>query len=113
VSGAAARLAASRCRSCGLVAVPAERYGCERCGALPADHDPLALPATGEVSAFAAVHRHHQPEPPTPFVGAAVARDGGPSLKGVVVGGGDAPLRVGERVEGCFLADGAFRWVRR
>ena len=96
------------------MAVPVERYGCERCGALPADHDRLDLRAAGRVTSFAEVHRHHQPEPPTPFVVAAVEVDGGPLLKGVVLDGAEAagPLGVGERVEGRFEAGGAFRWVR-
>jgi uncharacterized OB-fold protein len=111
--GAPALLAASRCRSCGLVAVPLERYGCERCGALPVDHDRVDLRATGRVVSIAEVHRHHQPEPPTPFVVAAVEVDGGPVLKGVVLDGAAAgPLHAGERVEGCFVGDGAFRWAR-
>lgn len=105
-------LAASRCRACGLVAVPAERYGCERCGAPPATHDLVDLPAAGRVASFAEVHRHHQPEPPTPFVVAAVEVDGGPVLKGVLVGGDGAAPLVGERVVGRFLADAAFRWTR-
>ena len=113
MSEAAAQLAASRCRSCGLVAVPSERYGCERCGALPAGHDRLDLRAVGRVASFAEVHRHHQPEPPTPFVVAAVEVDGGPVLKGVVLHAETAvPLGVDERVEGRLVAGGAFRWVR-
>jgi uncharacterized protein len=107
------QLAASRCRSCGLVAVPVERYGCERCGALPSGHDRLDLRAAGRVTSFAEVHRHHRPEPPTPFVVAAVEVDGGPVLKGVLVDtGAVVPLGVGDRVEGCFEAGGAFRWLR-
>jgi uncharacterized OB-fold protein len=113
VSDRAAQVAASRCRACGLVAVPAERYGCERCGALPAGHDRLDLRAAGRVASFAEVHRHHQPEPTTPFVVAAVEVDGGPVLKGVLLDAEAAvPLGVGDRVEGRFEAAGAFRWVR-
>jgi uncharacterized OB-fold protein len=118
----AATLATSRCRACGLVAFPAERYGCERCGALPGAHDPLDLPAVGRVTSYAAVHRHHQPEPATPFVVVAVDVDGGPALKGVLVDPEDETVGVGatagmgvgvgDRVHGRFAPDGTFSWVR-
>jgi uncharacterized OB-fold protein len=115
----AAALAASRCGSCGLVAFPAERYGCERCGAPADDHEAVELPANGRIASFAEVHRHHQPEPPTPFVVAAVDVDGGPALKGVLVtdaaGAASADRldpAIGERVTGRFDANGDFRWVR-
>ena len=111
--GRPARLAASRCRACDLVAVPVERYGCERCGALPSDHDRLELRAAGRVASFAEVHRHHQPEPPTPFLVAVVEVDGGPVLKGVVADGeATRALGTGDRVEGCFEPGGGFRWMR-
>jgi uncharacterized OB-fold protein len=97
------------------VTFPVERYGCERCGALPADHEPVELAAVGRVTSFAEVHRHHQPEPPTPFVVVAVDVDGGPALKGVLVDPSSPARRgieVGARVQGHFGPDGAFRWAR-
>lgn len=105
-------LAASRCGACGLVAFPAERYGCERCGALPAEHRAVDLPAAGVVRSFAMVHRHHQPTPPVPFVVCQVDVDvdveggAGPSLKGVLDG---SDVAIGDRVVGHF-ADEGFRW---
>ena len=103
------RLRCSRCEACGLVAFPAERYGCERCGALPDRHRPVELDAVGRVRAAAQVHRHHQPSPPTPFVVLQVDVDGGPSLKGVLCGPG--PVAPGGRVTGSLDAGGQFRWV--
>jgi len=79
----------------------------------------VELAAEGAIASFAEVHRHHQPEPPTPFVVAAVDVDGGPALKGVLVndvGGAASADRldpaIGEAVTGRFDANGDFRWVR-
>lgn len=106
-AGAPLRLHGSRCRACGLVAFPAERYGCERCGAPTADHDPVDLPAEGVVRSFAMVHRHHQPDPPAPFVVVQVDLRQGLSLKGVLEG---PDVSVGDRVEGIVNSDDRFRW---
>jgi uncharacterized OB-fold protein len=86
------------------VAFPAERYGCERCGALPAAHEPLDLAARGRVRAFAQVHRHHQPDPPAPFVVVQVDLPEGPSLKAVLA---DDEVAVGDPVEGTVVTSRA------
>jgi uncharacterized protein len=108
VDGSPPRLRCSRCEACGLVAFPAERYGCERCGALPAEHRPVDVEAVGTVKAAAEVHRHHQPDPPTPFTVLQVDVDGGPSLKGVLAG--SKALAGGDRVVGSLDEGGRFRW---
>ena len=100
------RLVASRCPACALVAFPAERYGCERCGALADSLLPVCLVPTGTVSASVLVHRHHDPALPPPFVVVAVALDGGPAIKGVLAGSIEPPP-IGTRVRG-FVADGRF-----
>jgi uncharacterized OB-fold protein len=95
------------------VAFPAERYGCERCGAPATDHEPVDLPAVGVVRSFAEVHRHHQPDPPAPFVVVQVDLPSGLSLKGVLAG---CEVEVGDRVEGTIAEPDAkggmarFRW---
>ncbi len=93
----------SRCGGCALVAFPPERYGCERCGALAAHHEPLNLAATGAVIASATVHRHHHPTPATPFVVVEVALDAGPVLKALFAG--SAPPSLGTRVAGVVAGD--------
>jgi uncharacterized OB-fold protein len=108
VAGSPPRLRCSRCGACGLVAFPAERYGCERCGTEPDRHEPLELDAVGTARVAAEVHRHHQPQPPTPFVVVQVDVDGGPSLKGVLAGTG---IAAGRRVTGDLTPDGVFRWL--
>lgn len=93
----------SRCERCGLVAFPAERYGCERCGAPPADHRRERVATDGVVIARATVHRHHHPEPATPFVVVEVLLDGGPALKALHAGTG--PVHIGDRVTGTLLGE--------
>ena len=102
------RLRASRCPSCSLVAFPAERYGCERCGVLAGDHVAVQLAPTGTVTAAALVHRHHDAKLPPPFVVVAVALDGGPALKGVLAASTQPPA-IGTRVRG-ILAEDQFRF---
>jgi uncharacterized OB-fold protein len=92
---------------CGLVAFPAERYGCERCGASPADHEAADIPAQGVVRSFALVHRHHQAHLPAPFVVVQVDLPTGLSLKGVLEGN---EVEAGDRVEGLVTPGEHFRW---
>ena len=104
-------LAATRCPACGRLATPPEPYGCEGCGAPAATLEPIELAATGSVRATATVHRHHKPDPATPFTVVEVALDGGgPALKGVLAPGLDPPAIV-ERVGGAVL-DGRLIWER-
>ena len=70
----------TRCPACGRVATPPEPYGCEQCGALVGTLEPVELPAAGVVHATATVHRHHRPEPATPFTVVEVVLDDGPAL---------------------------------
>ena len=102
------RLCASCCPGCGLVAFPAERYGCERCGALAANLAAIELAPTGTVTASALVHRHHDAKLPPPFVVVGVTLDAGPALKGVLAQSMEPP-RIGARVRG-VVADGQFRF---
>lgn len=99
-------LAGSTCTRCGRVAHPAEPYGCDRCGAPPAELAPTALAPTGTVRSSATVHRHRAPEPAVPFVVVEVVLDAGPVVRSLLVDAGrdggahdDAALR-GARVVG-------------
>lgn len=94
-----ATLDATRCGTCGRVATPPEPYGCERCGALAATLDAVTLAATGTVRSAATVHRHHKPDPATPFTVVEVLIDGGPALKGLLAADSSA-VAIGDRVVG-------------
>ena len=94
-----------RCRRCDHRAFPPDPYGCERCGAPAEDLLPIELAAVGTIRALATVHRHHRPEPETPFTVATVVLDGQVTLKGVLVD--DTGAVVGSRVEGVTVPGGS------
>ena len=98
-------LRASTCGACELVAFPPERYGCERCGALPEQHEVGLVPSSGRVRRRATVHRHHRPEPATPFVVVEVTLDAGPSLKAVAGNIRVDELMIGDRMRGAVTDD--------
>ena len=87
-----------RCRRCDRLGFPPDPYGCERCGALPDQLEPVELAAVGTVRALATVHRHHHPRPETPFTVVTVVLDDQVTLKGVLADGD--PVAIGSRVEG-------------
>ena len=98
-------LDASRCPQCGLLAVPPEPIGCERCGAPAAELASATVSSAGIVIGHAVVHEHAWPEPPTPFVVVEVRLDDGPvvrsQLRDAVIGSVD----LGARVEGALDGD--------
>lgn len=102
-------LAGHRCGQCGRTAFPPDPYGCEACGALPIDLEPIDLRAAGRIQALAEVHRHHRPEPPTPFTVATIVLDDGPALKAVLDQPGPWAI-VGAHVRGVIDAAGALRF---
>ncbi len=91
----------TRC-ACGRVAVPPEPYGCEVCGALTDTLAPIEVELAGVVRGAATVHRHHRPEPKTPFTVVEIALDAGPVLKGVLDPESPAPT-IGGRILGDVL----------
>lgn len=104
------RLVGHVCGACGRRAFPPDPYGCERCGASAEDLDRCELEARGIIQAVAVVHRHHRPEPPTPFTVATIVLDDGIALKAVLVED-DAqrtagPPAVGSAVRGVPVAAG-------
>jgi uncharacterized protein len=104
-------LTASRCPQCGLLAVPPEPFGCERCGT-PAVHlAPAAVSSAGDVVGHAVVHEHARPEPPTPFVVVEVRLDDGPVVRSLLRDAGPGDVELGDRVEGVTEA-GRFCFVK-
>ena len=98
-------LDASRCPQCGLLAVPPEPIGCERCGTPAVALVAMTVGSTGAVIAHAAVHEHSRPDPPTPFVVVEVRLDDGPVVRALLRGAGPGDVTLGDRVEGTIEAD--------
>jgi uncharacterized protein len=101
-------LDASTCPSCGLVAVPPEPIGCERCGTPAVAMAHTTVPSTGAVTAHAVVHHHARPQPPTPFVVVEVALDAGPVVRSLLLDAGPAGVAIGARVTGDADETGGF-----
>jgi uncharacterized OB-fold protein len=106
----ASELEGSRCPGCGLVAVPPEPIGCERCGTPVAALQPTTISSAGVVTGHAVVHEHARPEPPTPFVVVEVLLDDGPVVRSLLRGAGPGDVALGDRVDG-ELIDGRFAFV--
>lgn len=98
-------LEASRCPRCGLLAVPPEPIGCERCGLAVAGLARTAIGSSGAVIGHAVVHEHARPEPPTPFVVVEVRLDDGPVVRSLLRGAGPGEVSIGDRVAGAIEAE--------
>jgi uncharacterized OB-fold protein len=97
-TGTGVALLAMRCSSCGHVALPRQRYGCEKCGSLATGE--IELDAVGTLASFATVHLHQSKSIAAPFVIGEVALDGGPTIRITLVEPSDAGLRIGARMKG-------------
>jgi uncharacterized OB-fold protein len=98
----------SVCSSCGLVAVPPEPIGCERCGTPASELRPEQVTSAGTVTAHAVVHHHARPEPPTPFVVVEVLLDAGPVVRALLTGAEPDGIAIGRRVVGAVDGTGRF-----
>jgi uncharacterized OB-fold protein len=103
-------LTATRCPQCGLLAVPPEPFGCERCGIPAAQLSPSSVSSAGVVVGRAVVYEHTRPDPPTPFVVVEVRLDEGPVVRSLLRGAGPGDVDLGDRVEGATEA-GRFAFV--
>jgi uncharacterized OB-fold protein len=100
------RLNGGRCRSCGYVFFPPQRYGCEVCGA-PADGlEPVSLAGKGVLRSFAVVHFHQGPHIQAPFTVASIVLEGGPSIRAVMTSGTGEGLRSGDKVRSVLVPQG-------
>lgn len=72
----------SRCPADGEIAVPAERFGCRRCGKEPSELDVSTVEPRGVVEVMVTVHRPIGGHKPPYFFG-EIRLDAGPMLRGV------------------------------
>lgn len=89
-------LLGGRCKACGYVFFPMQRYGCERCGAV--DSEDFLIAGRARLVACATVRFHADPDRPAPFsVGAAVTEEG-PVVRALLDPASAAGLRPGDPV---------------
>ena len=89
-----------RCASCGYVAFPRQRFGCDRCGAVGESLRDVELGSSGTLTSFATVHMHQAKSIAAPFVIGEVVLEDGPTVRATMVEGSDAAMWIGARVAG-------------
>jgi uncharacterized OB-fold protein len=96
-------LKGGRCRSCGYVFFPPQRYGCEVCGAAPDGLEPVSLAGSGVLRSFAVVHFHQGPNIQAPFTVASIVLDGGPAIHAVMTCRTGEGLKNGDKVRSVLV----------
>lgn len=99
-------LLGQRCRVCERMSFPPNPYGCEGCGALPAELEPRALAGAGTLEAFATVRQHPGRGIEVPFVIGLVVLDDGPAVRATLTVRSDEGLSIGQRVRSTLVAAG-------
>ncbi len=111
-SGAGPVLNGGRCRACGYVYFPPQFYGCESCGAAPAQLEPIALQARGTLSSFATVHLHQGSDIEAPFTVGVILLEAGPAVRAILNQRTDEGLRIGDRMHGVVTEAAELRFAR-
>ncbi len=99
-AGDSVELLGIKCSTCGFVAFPRQRYGCERCGAAGEALADVELSSDGTLASYATVHMHQAKTIAAPFVIGEIALDAGPTVRATMVEADDAAMRIGARVRG-------------
>ena len=103
------KLNGGRCKKCGYVFFPPQTYGCESCGALPDQLEPLALAGSGKLHSFATVHLHQDRSGKglqAPFIVGLIVLDDGPAVRSILTERTDAGLRIGDRMNSVLAPAG-------
>lgn len=96
-----------KCRACGYVFFPPQRYGCESCGAPPAQLDAMQLADRGALHSYATVHLHQGKDIEAPFTVGLIVLDDGPAIRSMLTERTDAGLAIGARMKSVLVAAGA------
>ena len=91
------RLCGGRCR-CGRLLFPAQRFGCDACGAAGDAIRPADFDAEGVLTAFATSHRQRRPGSESPLVVGTIALDAGPVVESALAVEDASGLRIGARM---------------
>jgi uncharacterized OB-fold protein len=96
-----------KCRACGYVFFPPQRYGCESCGASPDKLDTVQLKGTGKLHSYATVHLHQGKDIEAPFTVGLIVLDDGPAIRSMLTNRTDAGLSVGDIMKSVLVAAGS------
>jgi uncharacterized protein len=105
----APKLNGGRCKSCGYVFFPPQNYGCEFCGAMNEQLEPIALAGLGTLHSFATVHLHQDRSGKglqAPFTVGLIVLDDGPAVRSILTERTDEGLRIGDRMHSVLAPAG-------
>jgi uncharacterized protein len=95
-----------KCRACGYVFFPPQRYGCELCGAPPEELDATQLSGRGWLHSYATVHLHQGKDIETPFTVGLILLDDGPAIRSILTNRTAACFAVGDRMASVLVTAG-------
>ena len=93
----------SKCRACGYVFFPPQRYGCESCGAPPEKLEAVQLAGRGKLHSYATVHLHMGTDIKTPFTIGLIVLDDGPAISSTLTNPTDEGLAIGDRMKSVLV----------
>src|SRR5580704_3340264 len=99
-------LTGGKCRACGYVFFPPQRYGCESCGAPPEKLEAAELRGYGRLHSYATVHLHQGKDIEAPFTVGLIVLDDGPAIRSLMTSRTDDGLTIGDRVSSVLVAAG-------
>jgi uncharacterized OB-fold protein len=99
-------LSGGKCRACGYVFFPPQRYGCESCGAPPEKLEAVQLAGRGTLHSYATVHLHMGNDIETPFTIGLIVLDDGPAISATLTNRTDEGLAIGDRMQSVLVAAG-------
>jgi uncharacterized OB-fold protein len=106
-SGDNAELNGGKCRACGYLFFPPQRYGCELCGAPPEQLESVKLAGRGRLHSYATVHLHQGNDLKPPFTIGVIVLDAGPAIRSVLTSPTDAALVIGDHMKSVIVEAGA------
>jgi uncharacterized OB-fold protein len=99
-------LTGGKCRACGYVFFPPQRYGCESCGALPEKLEAAELRGCGRLHSYATVHLYQGKDIEAPFTVGLIVLDEGPAIRSLLTSRTDDGLTIGDRMNSVLVAAG-------
>jgi len=95
-----------KCRACGYVFFPPQRYGCESCGAPPEKLEAAVFAGCGRLHSYATVHLHQGKDLEAPFTVGLIVLDAGPAIRSLLTNRTDEGLTIGDRMNSVLVAAG-------